>query len=191
MKIIQNETNYEVIADINKRIIRKNNPLRFYKSLTLPLSYDINLLEEIDDTNTKIIESASNKENYVVDYSNLNNAKESLIQYTKNQLEEFLLQNPLLYNNKFYSVTSTAQQHLDSLIAAAEDAVQFSIDFTPHWNDAAGIREPWTLSDLRILRIKIQQYILPFIMQQQQMEKKILNTNDIKALHTMKLIYQK
>jgi hypothetical protein len=122
MKIIQNETNYEVIADINKRIIRKNNPLRFYKSLTLPLSYDINLLEEIDDTNTKIIESAPNKENYVVDYSNLNNAKESLIQYTKNQLEEFLLQNPLLYNNKFYSVTSTAQQHLDSLIAAAEDA---------------------------------------------------------------------
>lgn len=191
MKIIQNETNYEVIADINKRIIRKNNPLRFYKSLTLPLSYDINLLEEIDDTNTKIIESAPNKENYVVDYSNLNNAKESLIQYTKNQLEEFLLQNPLLYNNKFYSVTSTAQQHLDSLIAAAEDAAQFSIDFTPYWNDATGIREPWTLSDLRILRIKIQQYILPFIMQQQQMEKKILNTNDIKALHTMKLIYQK
>lgn len=191
MKIIQNETNYEVIADINKRIIRKNNPLRFYKSLTLPLSYDINLLEEIDDTNTKIIESAPNKENYVVDYSNLNNAKESLIQYTKNQLEEFLLQNPLLYNNKFYSVTSTAQQHLDSLIAAAEDAVQFSIDFTPYWNDATGIREPWTLSDLRILRIKIQQYILPFIMQQQQMEKKILNTNDIKALHTMKLTYQK
>ena len=191
MKIIQNETNYEVIADINKRIIRKNNPLRFYKSLTLPLSYDINLLEEIDDTNTKIIESAPNKENYVVDYSNLNNAKESLIQYTKNQLEEFLLQNPLLYNNKFYSVTSTAQQHLDSLIAAAEDAIQFSIDFTPYWNDATGIREPWTLSDLRILRIKIQQYILPFIMQQQQMEKKILNTNDIKALHTMKLTYQK
>ena len=191
MKIIQNETNYEVIADINKRIIRKNNPLRFYKSLTLPLSYDINFLEEIDDTNTKIIESAPNKENYVVDYSNLNNAKELLIQYTKNQLEEFLLQNPLLYNNKFYSVTSTAQQHLDSLIAAAEDAVQFSIDFTPYWNDATGIREPWTLSDLRILRIKIQQYILPFIMQQQQMEKKILNTNDIKALHTMKLTYQK
>lgn len=191
MKIIQNETNYEAIADINKRIIRKNNPLRFYKSLTLPLSYDINLLEEIDDTNTKIIESTPNKENYVVDYSNLNNAKESLIQYTKNQLEEFLLQNPLLYNNKFYSVTSTAQQHLDSLIAAAEDAVQFSIDFTPYWNDATGIREPWTLSDLRILRIKIQQYILPFIMQQQQMEKKILNTNDIKALHTMKLTYQK
>lgn len=191
MKIIQNETNYEVIADINKRIIRKNNPLRFYKSLTLPLSYDINFLEEIDDTNTKIIESAPNKENYVVDYSNLNNAKESLIQYTKNQLEEFLLQNPLLYNNKFYSVTSTAQQHLDSLIAAAEDAVQFSIDFTPYWNDATGIREPWTLSDLRILRIKIQQYILPFILQQQQMEKKILNTNDIKALHTMKLTYQK
>ena len=191
MKIIQNETNYEVIADINKRIIRKNNPLRFYKSLTLPLSYDINLLEEIDDTNTKIIESTPNKENYVVDYSNLNNAKESLIQYTKNQLEEFLLQNPLLYNNKFYSVTSTAQQHLDSLIAAAEDAAQFSIDFTPYWNDATGIREPWTLSDLRILRIKIQQYILPFIMQQQQMEKKILNTNDIKALHTMKLTYQK
>lgn len=191
MKIIQNETNYEVIADINKRIIRKNNPLRFYKSLTLPLSYDINLLEEIDDTNTKIIESAPNKENYVVDYSNLNNAKESLIQYTKNQLEEFLLQNPLLYNNKFYSVTSTAQQHLDSLIAATEDAVQFNIDFTPYWNDATGIREPWTLSDLRILRIKIQQYILPFIMQQQQMEKKILNTNDIKALHTMKLTYQK
>jgi hypothetical protein len=91
MKIIQNETNYEVIADINKRIIRKNNPLRFYKSLTLPLSYDINFLEEIDDTNTKIIESAPNEENYVVDYSNLNNAKESLIQYTKNQLEEFLL----------------------------------------------------------------------------------------------------
>ena len=28
MKIIQNETNYEVIADINKRIIRKNNPSR-------------------------------------------------------------------------------------------------------------------------------------------------------------------
>ena len=191
MKIIQNETNYEVIADINKRIIRKNNPLRFYKSLTLPLSYDINLLEEIDDTNTKIIESAPNKENNVVDYSNLNNAKESLIQYTKIQLEEFLLQNPLLYNNKFYSVTSTAQQHLDSLIAAAEDAIQFSIDFTPYWNDATGIREPWTLSDLRILRIKIQQYILPFIMQQQQMEKKILNTNDIKALHTMKLTYQK
>lgn len=191
MKIIQNETNYEVIADINKRIIRKNNPLRFYKSLTLPLSYDINLLEEIDDTNTKIIESTPNKENYVVDYSNLNNAKESLIQYTKNQLEEFLLQNPLLYNNKFYSVTSTAQQHLDSLIAATEDAVQFNIDFTPYWNDATGIREPWTLSDLRILRIKIQQYILPFIMQQQQMEKKILNTNDIKALHTMKLTYQK
>lgn len=191
MKIIQNETNYEVIADINKRIIRKNNPLRFYKSLTLPLSYDINLLEEIDYTNTKIIESAPNKKNYVVDYSNLNNAKESLIQYTKNQLEEFLLQNPLLYNNKFYSVTSTAQQHLDSLIAAAEDAVQFSIDFTPYWNDATGIREPWTLSDLRILRIKIQQYILPFIMQQQQMEKKILNTNDIKALYTMKLTYQK
>lgn len=191
MKIIKNTTNYTISADVGKRIVRKNNPFHSYISLIVPLYYDINNLIELDETNSNVIDAIETQKIISVDYSNLNDAKKVLIQHTKKELDEFLLNNPLVYNDKLYSVTASTQQHLDSLIAAAEDAKQLGIDFTPYWNDAYGKREVWELADLRILRIKIQQYLLPFIMQQQNMEEQILNTDDMEKLRTMHLGYQK
>lgn len=108
--------------------------------------------------------------------------QQKLIKLSKEKLQFLLSQKPVLFNGKYYSITQEAQSHLDSLIAAAEDAEILNISFTPMWNDIYGVREEWQLKDLRALRILIQQTVLNYVIQQQLIEQDILSIQDINAL---------
>lgn len=192
MKIKKINDVYEIEADINKKIVNKHKPLITYTKFTAPASINLNDFIEIDIQQAESVEYKPQINNKpILDNLPLNDAKLSLINYSKIQLEQFLLNNPLLYKDKYYAVTTSAQGYLDSLISATEDAIQLNINFTPYWNDVNGIRAPWTLEELKKLRINIQNYILPFIIQQQKMEKQITQIDAIKDLYNISLTYQK
>ena len=191
MQIKQNSNKYTIIADNGKRIIQKNNPSISFKTLTVPKNYSLSRFVEIDDTNIVSIEQNIVHNEAIKQYDNLTEAKQALIKSTKTELEKFLSNNPIRYKDKFYSVSTTSQQHLDSLIAAAEDAEKLNIAFTPYWNDISEKRQIWSLYDLKMLRIQIQKYILPYILQQQTMEETILYTNSLQELYALNLSYQK
>lgn len=186
---------YKIQASPNKKIINKNNPSISYSLLTVPDFFNTDNLIEIEDANINIINYNNTKTekdiNDIVNNNSLENAKLALIDYTKSQLAIFLENHPLLYNEKLYSVSANTQSFLDSLISAAEDAADIGIHFTPYWNDKSGIREPWRLQDLKELRINIQNYILPFIIQQQNMEQNILHAKSLEELYSLCLMYQK
>lgn len=192
MKIIKNTNYISLIPETGKKLAKKNNPLIYYDELIVPLNANLNNIIEIEKeiliTDIPTIDLSWQS---LLNEQDLQKAQTSLIKYTKDKLEEFLKENPLQYNGKYYSVTTTAQTHLDSLISAANDAADINLPFVPYWNDTNGKREPWTLSELKILRIKIQEYILNYICQQQQMEELILSAKTINELYELSFAYQK
>lgn len=192
MKIIKNTNYISLIPEAGKKLAKKNNPLIYYDELTVPPNANLNNIIEVEKeiliTDTPIVDSSWQN---LLDSQDLQKAQTYLIKYTKDKLEEFLQENPLQYNGKYYSVTTTAQTHLDSLISAANDAADINISFVPYWNDINGKREPWTLTELKILRIQIQAYILNYIRQQQEMEELILNAKTINDLYGLSFAYQK
>lgn len=192
MNIVKNDFYLILTPSNNKVLIKKNQPLNYYDELIVPIGTNLNLFVELDKEQKIIIpEPISQDISLIIQDKNLDAAKQALIIKTKENLQNFLKENPLYYKNKFYSVTTTSQAYLDSLIAAAEDAAAINMDFVPYWNDIDGMREPWSLLDLKLLRINIQNYILPYIKQQQQMENIILNAININQLYEISLSYQK
>ena len=57
------------------------------------------------------------------------------------------------------------------------------------WNALNENREPWTINELKILRIKIQEYVLPLILQQQIIEQNIMSLSDYNELILVDLGY--
>lgn len=175
--VIQNDRQI-LFPDNGKRIYDTKTKFIFTKIKTL-IGADISNYIEIEDIIPEMPPAAV----FIVeDNIELKKLKNKLIAYSKIKLNEFLENNPVPFEGKLYSATSDTQSHLDTLILAAEDAQQLNILFTPMWNDINGNREPWELNKLKQLRITIQQYILQLVIQQQQIEKMILQaTNEVQA----------
>lgn len=121
----------------------------------------------------------------------LDEIRQHIITQTKIILQEFLNENPMKYKGELYSVTSEAQSHLSSVINAAEDAQNLGIVFTPMWNPQGESRRVYSLDELKRIFIAIQQYILPFVIQQQELEQIILATTNKEQLLNMNISYYK
>lgn len=187
MKII-NEKTYKILeADKNKKIfsIFDNKIIGF--KVYAPINADISQYVEVDDIPVAI-EKPIELPIVQVDAALLAE-QQSFILYSKEKLNEFLKNHPLLYQGKKYSVTSTSQSYLDTLISAAEDAADMGIPFSPTWNDINGTREVWELNELKKLRIAIQTYIIQFVIQQQQLEELILSTTSKQQLYALNIGY--
>lgn len=130
------------------------------------------------------------KEN-LIEKTNLDEIKQHIISQTKKILEEFLDNNPLLFEEKYYNVSSEAQSHLASIIKAAESAQELQIHYTPMWNSIGEQREYYSLETLKKLFIEIQKYVLKFIIQQQKMEEEILSIDNKTDLLNFSIIYSK
>lgn len=178
MKIVIQNNRQILFPDDGKRIYDTKTKFIFKKVKTL-IDADISRYIEIED----VIPEIPPVPIFIIeDNIELTELKSKLIAYSKIKLNEFLDNNPVSFEGKLYAVTSDTQSHLDTLILAAEDARQLNISFTPMWNDVNGHREPWELNKLKQLRITIQQYILQLVIQQQQIEKMILQAaNEIQA----------
>ena len=121
----------------------------------------------------------------------LDEIKQHIILQTKKILEEFLSDNPLLFEEEYYNVSSSAQSHLISIIKAAESAEELGIPYTPMWNAIGKQRQNYSLETLKKLLIEIQKYVLFFVIQQQKMELEILSIQDKKELLNFSIIYSK
>ena len=157
--------------------------------LRTPITFDETQLIEIRRDN---IPSKSLPISYsIMEKWDLAEIKQQIISQTKILLQEFLKENPLLYKGQYYNVSSEAQTHLQLMIQAAKDAKELGTAFNPTWNTVNGIREPYSLEDLQILLINIQNYILPYIIQQQKMEQQIMSIINKEELLTFNIVYEK
>lgn len=124
---------------------------------------------------------------------NLITLKEHLIQLSKDSLQYFMDTHPITLNikgtPKKYSISSANQIYLNSLIAAAEDAISLGISFIPMWNDVDGYREPWDLQELKTLRVAIQSTVIDLVTQQQHIEGIIQNCSNKEDLLNVDIGY--
>ena len=132
-----------------------------------------------------------NYEKNIVEGISLDEVKQHIILQTKKILEEFLSNNPLLFEGEYYNVSSSAQNHLISIIKAAESAEELGISYMPMWNAVGKQRQYYSLETLKKLLIEIQKYVLFFVIQQQKMELEILSIRDKKELLNFSIIYSK
>lgn len=183
------QNNRKIITPEEGKIIYNLRTQMTYSFISQSVNADSSQYIEIDKELNNIALSTAVKEITSTENEELIELKNKLIDFSKIKLTEFLENNPVLFEGKYYSVTSASQGYLDTLILATEDAINLNIDFTPMWNDINGMREVWQLEQLKKLRIVIQSYILPFIIQQQQIEKEILASSTIAEAYRVNIGY--
>ena len=176
LTILTATAGYEVQSKKDKTVSYKVYILSDSENISDFIEIKSEMLNQEIDTYDSVINIDSFEDTDYVSY------QQKLIKLSKEKLQFLLSQKAVLFNGKYYSITQEAQSHLDSLIAAAEDAEMLNISFTPMWNDIYGMREEWQLKDLRALRILIQQTVLNYVIQQQSIEQEILSIQDINAL---------
>lgn len=161
---------------------------RSFSRIIQPKDRNINNIIEIIDTNIPI---------YIPQYEedifsfNLGELQQYIADQTKILLKDFLEENPLLFKGKYYNVSSESQNHLASIIKAAEMAKNLNIFYQPQWNAVNEARTNYDLKTLQELFIKIQEYVGQFVIQQQKMEQKIFNITDRVELQNFNIKYIK
>lgn len=114
---------------------------------------------------------------------------EKIIQ-SKQQLAEFLENNPLLYNNEYYSVTQEKQSLLTSAIAAYQLKVQAGIPAMLKWNTTGDICREFSLEEITGLVVAITEYVQPRVERQQTYEVQINNATTIEELDSIEIDYE-
>lgn len=164
----------------------RDNPSEIFTSLRVPLSFNTDNLIEVKTDNIPILVPEQPVGILAVDET-----QKYLIIKTKELLNEFLAVNPIEYKGEYFNVSADAQRNLSAVIFAGIQAQNLNISFTPMWNTINGQRKPYRLEDLQQLFIEIQNYIVPFVQQQQQLEEKILSTFNKQDLLNLDLKYKK
>lgn len=121
---------------------------------------------------------------------NLENLKNEKILQSKQQLAEFLENNPLLYNNEYYSVTQEKQALLTSAIAAYQLKVQAGIPAELKWNTTGDICREFTLEEITGLVVEITEYVQPRVEKQQALEVQIRNAETLEELDNIIIDYE-
>ena len=121
---------------------------------------------------------------------NLDELKIEKITQSKQQLAEFLENNPLLYNNEYYSVTQEKQSLLTSAIAAYQLKVQADIPATLKWNTTGDICREFTMEEIIGLVVAITDYVQPRVEKQQELEVQINNCTTIEELDSIEINYE-
>lgn len=102
-------------------------------------------------------------------------SKDVLIKHSKALLEEYLEENPLLFNGKYYSVTKEKQSLLTGVLAVYQISVALGLNPVLKWNAVGEVCTEWSIEDLSALAIAISDYVTPLISKQQVYEIQIAN----------------
>ena len=133
------------------------------------------------------------KEKYNLEH--LNDEKNKKIQLSKDELEKWLIENPLEIQIKGvegekYSVTKEKQDELVKMIATIDIAKQIGLNFTPTWNRTGQLCEENTIEELNRLSMEIMTYVYPKIEMQRSFEIEIVNAKTIDDLNKIIIDYK-
>lgn len=114
---------------------------------------------------------------------------EKIIQ-SKQQLAEFLENNPLEYNGEYYSVTQEKQSLLTSAIAAYQLKVQAGAPAVLKWNTTGDVCREFSLEEITGLVVAITDYVQPRVEKQQALEIQIKNCTTQEELDSIIIDYE-
>lgn len=121
----------------------------------------------------------------------LESLKSERITQSKQQLEEFLQNNPLQFTDgKFYSVTAEKQTLLANALQVYQMKVQAGFPATLKWNATGEECTEWTLEDLSALALAIADYVEPLVTKQQALEVQIKNAQTLEELEAIEINYE-
>jgi hypothetical protein len=117
--------------------------------------------------------------------------KQVKVSHSKQQLEEFLQNNPLQFTDgKFYSVTKEKQTLLANALQVYQMKVQAGLPSALKWNATGEECTEWTLEDLSALALAIADYVEPLVTKQQALEVQIRNAETLEELDLIKIDYE-
>jgi hypothetical protein len=192
MLVYVNNLGITCIEPDEGHLIRKIKSGQVFKKIYLNKKDSVDNYEQIVDVNYVFEE----REDKVIDDSNLAKAKSELIKLSKFNLSEYLENNPLFSTVKYedgrkYNVTSDKQNLLASNIITYQFAQQQGLDYQLEWNDTGEISEPWSIEELIHLSIEIKNYVSPIVQQQQRIEKAIKGCKTIEELQQIDMTFKK
>jgi hypothetical protein len=192
MLVYVNNLGITCIEPDEGHLIRKIKSGQIFKKVYLNKKDSVDNYEQIVDVNYVFEE----REDKVIDNSNLAKAKSELIKLSKFNLSEYLENNPLFSTVKYedgrkYNVTSDKQNLLASNIITYQFAQQQGLDYQLEWNDTGEISEPWSIEELVQLSIEIKNYVSPIVQQQQRIEKAIKGCKTIEELQQIDMSFKK
>jgi hypothetical protein len=192
MLVYVNNLGITCIEPDEGHLIRKIKSGQIFKKIYLNKKDSVDNYEQIVDVNYVFEE----REDKVIDNSNLAKAKSELIKLSKFNLSEYLENNPLFSTVKYedgrkYNVTSDKQNLLASNIITYQFAQQQGLDYQLEWNDTGEISEPWSIEELVQLSIEIKNYVSPIVQQQQRIEKAIKGCKTIEELQQIDMTFKK
>lgn len=162
----------EGYTKLQRIVMDDNDVIRIYmiKGTTIP--------EIVNELNEKIreLEKALENKEKSIDSMSLDELKEYKVKESKSVLNTWLEDSYVesdVHGGTIakYSITSTKQQQLASVIELAKS----SSDFTPYWNARGEVATyDWTVDELVALAVIIQNKVRPQVDHQQELEKQIL-----------------
>lgn len=120
--------------------------------------------------------------------------KNTLIQQSKTDLQEYITNHPLLsyakhLEGRYYTVTQDKQQQLTSKLSLYTMSTQMGQPYQLTWNDAGNECEPWTFEELSRLAAEMDAYITPLVSAQQRYEVQINNASTKAEMDAVTLDY--
>lgn len=165
--VVNNDVKTGMLFNSDTSTITDENGKQIYPPITSEMKLDI-----ID----KQIKSLTfNKD---IDNLTLEELQDYLIKKNKHNLELFLENNPMKYNNKYYTVTSDKQNQLTGLLNAYKFAKDINIDIDLTWNETGKECEPYTYEQLIQIYLAMLNYIKPLVTHQQETELRIKQSSD-------------
>lgn len=147
----------------------------------------------------KVINSKDTKAYYYISIGtkkNLLEVKELKIRESKNKLELYLEEHPLLSSVKnnieqYYTCTKDKQNQLVQTLSLYNLSIQSNTKYKCMWNSMGQPCEEWTIDELTILSFQIQSYVYPFIRYQQDIEVKIMECKNKEEVEMIEIDYAK
>lgn len=193
-----------IITDLNGNLIQKSNA-KIENLQTLINRFSTELGIEVIGTTDETLYLKTEEMEYfdiiiedkeIVDIMpkekpiDLDEYRQNKISQSKQRLAEFLENNPLLYNNEYYSVTQEKQSLLTSAIAAYQLKVQAGIPAVLKWNTTGDVCREFTMEEITGLVVAITEYVQPRVERQQEIEVQINNCTTIEELDNIVIDYE-
>lgn len=126
----------------------------------------------------------------------LEDVKKAKIQMSKDNLENYLAENPLFSrvkyeDGRYYSVTSSKQQQLTSKLLMYQGYIQAGLEYELTWNNTGNMCESWEYNQLFILASQIDLYVTPLVKMQQSIEVNIQNAISTEEVENIDVSYSK
>lgn len=115
--------------------------------------------------------------------------KKRAINHSKAKLADWLNNNPILFNGKYYSVTEEKQSLLNNNLASYERASAAGITYPLKWNSTGEECVEWEYNDLLSLSLNIAAYVASKVSIQQAYEVQIRSAESIDEIDGIVISY--